>query len=44
MEDFAEAIKQAHDHGARGVAFFHANALKEQHLAVIKKFNDLYNK
>ncbi|MCX6229299.1 MAG: family 10 glycosylhydrolase [Bacteroidia bacterium] len=44
MEEFEEAIKQAHDHGARGVAFYHANALKEQHLAVIKKLNDLYNK
>jgi uncharacterized lipoprotein YddW (UPF0748 family) len=44
MEEFAEDIKQAHDNGARGVTFWHANSLKEKHLAVIKKMNDLYNK
>jgi uncharacterized lipoprotein YddW (UPF0748 family) len=44
MADFEEAIRQAHDNGARGISFFEANGLKDQHLAIIKKYNQLYNK
>ena len=44
MADFEEAITQAHDNGAKGIAFFASNSLKDKHLAIIKKFNDKYNK
>ena len=44
MADFEEAIRQAHDNGAKGITFFHANALNDKHLAIIKKYNEIYNK
>ena len=44
MADFEEAIRQAHDNGAIGITFFHANALNDKHLAIIKKYDELYNK
>ncbi len=44
MADFEEAIKQAHDNGAKGICFFHANALNEKHLNIIKQYDQLYNK
>ncbi len=44
MDDFEEAIVQAHDNGAKGITFFTINALTEKHLAIVKKYNDLYNK
>ena len=44
MDDFEEAIRQAHDNGARGISFFESNGLKDKHLAIIRKYNELYNK
>ncbi len=44
MSDFEEAIRQAHDNGATGITFFHANALNDKHLAIIKKYDEMYNK
>jgi len=44
MWDFEMAIKQAHDNGAVGICFFHANALSDKHLAIIKKYDAIYNK
>jgi uncharacterized lipoprotein YddW (UPF0748 family) len=44
MADFEEAITQAHDNGATGIAFFAANSLSEKHLAIIKKYDVKYNK
>jgi len=44
MDDFEEAIRQAHDNGARGISFFETNGLKDKHLAIIRKYSDLYNK
>ena len=41
--DFEEGIHQAHDHGAKGIAFFTADALTDKHLAIIKKCHELYN-
>ena len=43
-EDFEEAIVQAHDNGAKGIAFFTAGSLDEKHLAIIKKYHKKYNK
>jgi uncharacterized lipoprotein YddW (UPF0748 family) len=44
MDEFEEAIVQAHDNGAKGITFFTINALSEKHLAIIKKYNEKYNK
>lgn len=44
MNDFEEAIRQAHDNGARGIAFYMAGTLTDKHLAIIRKYNELYNK
>lgn len=44
MADFEEAIVQAHDNGARGITFFTVGSLNEKHLAIIKKYNEKYNK
>jgi uncharacterized lipoprotein YddW (UPF0748 family) len=44
MEDFEEAIRQAHDNGAKGISFFTAGSLTDQHLAIIKKCHAVYNK
>lgn len=43
-DDFEEAIVQAHKNGARGITFFTAGSLNEKHLAIIKKYNEKYNK
>ncbi len=43
MAEFEEAIVQAHDNGAKGITFFTVNALTDKHLAIIKKYNELYN-
>ena len=42
--DFEEAIVQAHDNGAKGIAFFMANSLDDKHLTIIKKYDIKYNK
>ena len=42
--DFEEAIVQAHDNGAKGIAFFTASSLTDAHLAIIKKYDEKYNK
>ena len=44
LDDFEEAIVQAHDNGAKGIAFFTANSLTDAHLAIIKKYDEKYNK
>jgi hypothetical protein len=44
MADFEEAIRQAHDNGATGITFFTAGSLKDKHLAILKKYNEAYNK
>ena len=44
LADFEEAIRQAHDNGAAGIAFFTADALTDKHLAIVKKYNETYNK
>ena len=38
------AIRQAHDNGATGITFFTAGSLKDKHLAILKKYNEAYNK
>lgn len=43
LADFEEAIVQAHDNGAKGIAFFTAKSLTDAHLAIIKKYDDKYN-
>jgi uncharacterized lipoprotein YddW (UPF0748 family) len=43
MADFEEAIIQAHDNGARGITFFTIGALNDEHLTIIKKYNEKYN-
>jgi len=44
MADFEEAIRQAHDNGASGITYFTADSLKDAHLAIIKKYNEAYNR
>jgi uncharacterized lipoprotein YddW (UPF0748 family) len=44
MADFAEAIVQAHDNGAIGISFFAAGSLTDKHLAIIKKYDEKYNR
>lgn len=44
LADFEQAIRQAHDHGATGIAFFTAGSLKDSQLAIIKKYNAAYNR
>ena len=44
MADFEKAIVLAHENGARGITFFRVNSLTEKHLAIIKKYNEKYNK
>ena len=44
MADFEEAIRQAHDNGASGITYFTDGALGDKHLAIIKKYNETYNK
>lgn len=43
LADFEEAIVQAHENGARGITFFTINSLTDEHLAIIKKYNQKYN-
>ena len=43
LGDFEEAIIQAHDNGAKGIAFFTAKSLSDAHLAIIKKYDEKYN-
>jgi uncharacterized lipoprotein YddW (UPF0748 family) len=44
MVDFEQAIRQVHDNGAIGITYFTADSLKDQHLAIIKKYNEAYNR
>ena len=44
LKDFEQAIVEAHDNGAKGIAFFTANSLSDEHLAIVKKYDDKYNK
>ena len=44
MAEFEEAIRQAHDNGAAGITFFTAGSLNDKHLAILKKYNEAYNK
>jgi len=44
MADFEEAIRQAHDNGASGITFFTGDSLADAHLAIIKKYNEAYNR
>ena len=44
LEEFAEAIRQAHDNGASGITYFTADSLKDSHLAILKKYNEAYNR
>lgn len=43
LEDFEEAIVQAHDNGAKGITFFTVNSLSKEHLSIIKKYDNKYN-
>ena len=43
MAEFEEAIVQAYENGAKGVTFFTVNALTDKHVAIIRKYNELYN-
>jgi hypothetical protein len=44
LAEFEEAVRQAHDNGASGITFFTADSLRDSHLAIIKKYNELYNR
>jgi hypothetical protein len=44
MAEFEEAIRQVHDNGGRGITYFTADSLSDAHLAIIKKYNELYNR
>ena len=44
LKDFEQAIVEAHDNGAKGIAFFTANSLSDEHLAIIKTYDDKYNR
>lgn len=44
MADFEEAIRQVRDNGASGITFFTADSLKDEHLAIIRKNNEAYNR
>ncbi|MCY1722355.1 family 10 glycosylhydrolase [Prolixibacteraceae bacterium Z1-6] len=44
LQDFEQAIVQAHKNGARGITFFTINSLNEAQLAIIKKYNEKFNK
>jgi hypothetical protein len=44
LGEFEEAIRQAHDNGASGITYFRAESLRDSHLAVIKKYNEAYNR
>jgi uncharacterized lipoprotein YddW (UPF0748 family) len=43
LAEFEQAIRQAQDNGANGIAFFTAGSLKDAHLALIKKYNEAFN-
>lgn len=43
-DDFEAAIILAHKNGAKGITFFTINSLNEKHLAIIKKYNEKFNK
>lgn len=43
LNDFEEAIVQAHDNGAKGISFFTAGSLTDKHLEIIKKYDHKYN-
>jgi uncharacterized lipoprotein YddW (UPF0748 family) len=43
MVDFEAAIVKAYTNGARGITFFTIGSLKDEHLAIIKKYNEKYN-
>jgi uncharacterized lipoprotein YddW (UPF0748 family) len=43
LASFEQAIVEAHRNGARGVTFFTVTALKDEHLAVVKKYYTKYN-
>ncbi len=42
-DDFDKAIELAHKNGAKGISFFTAGSLDDKHLAIIKKYNKMYN-
>ena len=44
LAGFEEAIRQAHDNGASGITYFTAGSLRDSHLAIIKKFNEAFNR
>jgi uncharacterized lipoprotein YddW (UPF0748 family) len=44
LAEFEEALRQAHDNGASGITYFTADSLKDSHVAIIKKYNELYNR
>jgi uncharacterized lipoprotein YddW (UPF0748 family) len=44
LAEFEEAIRQAHDNGATGIAFFTAGSLRDSHLVIIKKCNEAFNR
>ena len=44
MDDFDEVIRQAHDNGAAGITYFTVGSLSDKHLAIIKRYNEAYNK
>ena len=43
IKDFEEAIIRAHKNGARGITFFTVNALTDEHLDIIRKYNIKFN-
>jgi uncharacterized lipoprotein YddW (UPF0748 family) len=42
-DDFEEAIIQSQKNGAKGISFFTAGSLDDKHLALIKKYNMIFN-
>ncbi len=44
LAEFEGAIRQAHDNGATGITYFTADSLRDSHLAIIKKYNEAFNR
>jgi hypothetical protein len=44
LAEFEGAIHQANDNGASGITYFTAGSLRDSHLAIIKKFNEAFNR
>ena len=44
LAEFEAAIEEVHDSGATGISFFHANGLTDEHLAIIKAYDQKYNR